>query len=884
MGLTGPRGGRTPPPAPPAGGGGASEKSAPPGGPTAAPGALGAPLLVHVLGAPAAGATSLLAAAATETFPGDPPPALPGRTRLPPETLPDRQVPVAAVDTRRRGGEALGELLREREADVLVLCYAADEPASVDFLAGSVLPELQRLGRVAAGKPAPPSAGALAGHVPIVLVGCKSDKVPPGEPLPTEPALSRLLDAWSTAIDVCLLASAKQLTGCAEVFAHAQRAVLHPLRPVFDRGAARLTPLCERALRRAFLLCDRDGDGALNDEELNAFQVRCFGLPLRPDELAGIRAVVRAQVPGGLTDAGALSLPGFFFLHALFVLRQRIDTTWAVLREFGYGNDLRLTRAAVARGGLEGGPGGGGDRGGWAAGGAGARREAAQLDQLCGLSGAAPAWPELSTQALHFLENAFERFARGRTAGGEPALRVPQDLEALFASAPETPWTTPALARSVRLEAPAPSSAPSPPQAPVGSVASAAAATAAGAAYVLGRASYVAMWDLQMARDPEGAFALLLYLGWSRGAPAAFAVHGRGLGLSAGGAVSSAASLLRTPARRVARCFLLCSEGIGAGCLLDGLVGASAAAGGGGGGTVGGGLKSAPGTPSGAGAASPAAGTAAPGSPNAAAGATPGSPAGLDGLAGGAGGGAGGKAERWAASTFDVPGQPRGAALVLREVRDQDARVLAERGAGRGSPRGGLAGADVLLLAYAAGSLSSLRAVGSFIERFERAGSQVPCVLVVLEDSEGPLGPSSPAPGAPPGQAEEVALEAAALCQRFDLPLPLRVDPVGAAAGGQGGAAALFPAVLRAARCPQGRVPETAETRRGRETRRVLARALAYSAAGAAALAAGLWVYQAYYGGDEGARQGERGGGGGGSGGRSGGDAGSAPALAGASA
>ena len=212
---------------------------------------------------------------------------------------------------------------------------------------------------------------------------------------------------------------------------------------------------------------------------------------------------------------------------------------------------------------------------------------------------------------------------------------------------------------------------------------------------------------------------------------------------------------------------------------------------------------------------------------------------------------------------------------MLREVREQDARVIVERDAGRGSPRGGLAGADVLLLAYAVGSLSSLRAVGSFIERLERAGSQVPCVLVVLEELEAPAGLSSPARGASSAQAEEVAREAAALCQRFDLPGPLRVDPVGAAAGGQGGVDALFPAVLRAARCPQGRVPETAETRRGRETRRVLARALAFSAAGAAALAAGVWVYQAYYGG---AGRGGRGAG------ASGGDAGGAPVLAGASA
>ena len=771
------------------------------------------PLLAVVIGAPKSGATSLLAAAATETFPGDPPPALPGRTRLPPEALPDRAVPVVAVDARRRGGEALGELLRGEQAgaDVFVLCYAADDPDSVDFLAAEVLPELQRLGVAA---------------TPVVLVGCKSDRIPAGEPLPTEAALARLIERYSAQIDVCLLASAKQLAGCAEVFAHAQRAVLHPLRPVFDRAAARLTPLCERALRRVFLLCDRDGDGALNDEELNAFQVRCFGLPLRPDELAGIRAVVRAQVPGGLTDAGALSLPGFFFLHALFVLRQRIDTTWAVLREFGYGDDLRLTRAAVARGGLEGSSGGGGVGGG---GGKEARKEASALDQLCN---AYPARPELSTQALHFLESVFVKFARGRGMDGEPGLRVPQDLDALFASAPENPWAGPALGRSVRLEggivavggsSPAAESLVQPTESPGRTE------RAPGPGIVVGRASFVAMWDLQMVRDPEGALASLLYLGWNRGAAAAFAVHGRSLGLGTGGALSSSASsLLRTPPRRVARCFLLCSEGIGAGCLLDGLVGPAPAG---------------PPPP----AASPGRGTmrgggGAPplGSPAAAA--VLGSPVG--GLESpqfggsspaGAAAAAPGKAERWAASTFGVPGQARGAALVIRQVREQDARLLAERGGGRGS---GLAAADVLLLAYASDSLSSLRAVGGFVERLERAGSQLPCVLAVLEGPDG-------SPGA--GQEEETAREAADLCQRFDLPPPLRVEAVGAAAG-QGGVTALFPAVLQAARCPQGHVPETAETRRGRETRRLLVRALGYSAAGAAALAAGVWLYQAYWG------------------------------------
>lgn len=36
----------------------------------------------------------------------------------------------------------------------------------------------------------------------------------------------------------------------------------------------RLRPLCVRALKRVFMMCDSDGDGALSDSELNGFQVR----------------------------------------------------------------------------------------------------------------------------------------------------------------------------------------------------------------------------------------------------------------------------------------------------------------------------------------------------------------------------------------------------------------------------------------------------------------------------------------------------------------------------------------------------------------------------------------------------------------------------------
>ena len=42
----------------------------------------------------------------------------------------------------------------------------------------------------------------------------------------------------------------------------------------------------------------------------------------------------RPAPPQGIVNNG-LTLPGFLFLHALFIERGRLETTWAVLRRWG---------------------------------------------------------------------------------------------------------------------------------------------------------------------------------------------------------------------------------------------------------------------------------------------------------------------------------------------------------------------------------------------------------------------------------------------------------------------------------------------------------------------------------------------------------------------
>lgn len=70
-------------------------------------------------------------------------------------------------------------------------------------------------------------------------------------------------------------------------------------------------------------------------------QVKCFNAPLQPSEVVGVKKVVSEKMPEGVSNDG-LTLTGFLFLHALFIERGRLETTWTVLRKFGYNDEIEL--------------------------------------------------------------------------------------------------------------------------------------------------------------------------------------------------------------------------------------------------------------------------------------------------------------------------------------------------------------------------------------------------------------------------------------------------------------------------------------------------------------------------------------------------------------
>ncbi|CAL9737950.1 mitochondrial Rho GTPase 1 [Monosporozyma servazzii] len=164
-------------------------------------------------------------------------------------------------------------------------------------------------------------------------------------------------------IDTCIKASAKTKYNVNQAFYLCQRAITHPIAPLFDARTGDLKPLAIEALQRIFLLCDNDQDGYLNDEEMQYLQRKCFHKEIDVNELEYIKQNLmitqrnyyheeenhvrdgdhtlnshcQLYVPGvGIT------LEGFLTINKMYVEKGRHETIWGILRTFKYTNSLYL--------------------------------------------------------------------------------------------------------------------------------------------------------------------------------------------------------------------------------------------------------------------------------------------------------------------------------------------------------------------------------------------------------------------------------------------------------------------------------------------------------------------------------------------------------------
>ncbi|KAI8968398.1 EF hand associated-domain-containing protein [Mycotypha africana] len=273
-----------------------------------------------------------------------------------------------------------------RKAHVICIVYAIDEPNSFNRLSLYWLPYIRSLGV----------------NVPAVLVGNKIDLR--GNDVANQSLEDEVIPIMNEfkEVETCVECSAKQLLNVSEVFYFAQKAVLHPTAPLYDSREHVLKPQCVEALKRIFKLCDADKDNALNDKELNEFQRKCFNAPLQPQELDGVKDVVREHEPAGVSEEGLTEI-GFIFLHSLFIQRGRLETTWTVLRKFGYGDDLSLREDFLL--------------------------PVFEVPSECSV--------ELSPYGYQFFAELFQTFDKDKDGALNEI-----ELDSLFSTSPENPWTS----------------------------------------------------------------------------------------------------------------------------------------------------------------------------------------------------------------------------------------------------------------------------------------------------------------------------------------------------------------------------------------------------------------------------------------------------------
>ncbi|KAI9845542.1 MAG: ERMES complex Ca(2+)-binding regulatory GTPase gem1 [Thelocarpon superellum] len=182
---------------------------------------------------------------------------------------------------------------------------------------------------------------SLGVNVPVVLCASKSDLTPHGNTAQVVEDEMLPVMAEFKEIDSCIRVSAKEHHNINEVFFLCQKAVTHPIAPLFDAKESNLKPAAVSALQRIFYLCDKDQDGYLNDGEIHDFQQKCFGKPLADDDLHNIKLSISRLAPESASDKG-IDLRGFLLLNKMFAEKGRHETVWIILRAFHYTDSLSL--------------------------------------------------------------------------------------------------------------------------------------------------------------------------------------------------------------------------------------------------------------------------------------------------------------------------------------------------------------------------------------------------------------------------------------------------------------------------------------------------------------------------------------------------------------
>lgn len=282
-----------------------------------------ATIRICVVGDEGCGKSSLITSLVKDTFVNNKiQPVLPQIT-IPPTLGTPENVTTTVVDTSAQPQERTNLAREIRRSNVILLVYS--DHYSYERVLLFWLPHFRSLGV----------------NVPVVLCANKSDlsTTTPAAQVVEEEMLPVMTEFKE--IDSCIRCSARDHYNVNEAFFLCQKAVTHPIAPLFDAKESVLKPAAVSALLRIFYLCDKDKDGFLNDKEMDDFQMKCFDKSLNPEDLAHIKETVRRLVPGSGTTKG-IDANGFLMLNKLYAEKGRHETIWIILRTFQYTDSLSL--------------------------------------------------------------------------------------------------------------------------------------------------------------------------------------------------------------------------------------------------------------------------------------------------------------------------------------------------------------------------------------------------------------------------------------------------------------------------------------------------------------------------------------------------------------
>lgn len=250
-------------------------------------------------------------------------PVLPQITIPPTIGTPENVTTTTVVDTSAVPQER-SNLAREiRKSNVILLVYS--DHYSYERVALFWLPYFRSLGV----------------NVPVVLCANKSDLA--ADHTETQVIEDEMLPLMSEfkEIDSCIRTSAREHRNVNEAFFLCQKAVTHPIAPLFDAKESVLKPAAVAALQRIFYLSDKDRDGYLSDKEIKDFQMRCFEKSLSEEDLVHIKETIQKTHPASVTPSG-IDCRGFIHLNKLYAEKGRHETVWIILRAFQYTDSLSL--------------------------------------------------------------------------------------------------------------------------------------------------------------------------------------------------------------------------------------------------------------------------------------------------------------------------------------------------------------------------------------------------------------------------------------------------------------------------------------------------------------------------------------------------------------